>query len=132
MSTNENKPRRTFDQDVIDGAVKLVTLEGYSLAAAAKAMNVPYSTLRHWCQKQEGQGAPTTEKTRLAIRQAIQRRRPSAETRPHHSNRGGQYTSEAFQDLLRTLLIICSTSRTGCWYDNAVPGRIFRSLKRDL
>ena len=32
MSTNEKKPRRTFDQDFIDGAVKLVTQEGYSLA----------------------------------------------------------------------------------------------------
>ena len=46
MSTNEKKPRRTFDQDFIDGAFKLVTREGYSLAAAAKAVNVPYSTLR--------------------------------------------------------------------------------------
>ena len=40
MSTNEKKPRRTFDQDFIDGAVKLVTQEGYSLAAAAKAVDV--------------------------------------------------------------------------------------------
>ena len=30
MSTNEKKPRRTFDQDFIDGAVKLVTQEVYS------------------------------------------------------------------------------------------------------
>jgi transposase-like protein len=52
MSTNEKKPRRTFDQDFIDGAVKLVTQEGYSLAAAAKAVDVPYTTLRQWCQKQ--------------------------------------------------------------------------------
>ena len=40
MSTNEKKPRRTFDQDFIDGAVKLVTQEGYSLEAAAKAVDV--------------------------------------------------------------------------------------------
>ena len=52
MSTNEKKPRRTFDQDFIDGAVKLVTQEGYSLAAAAKAVDIPYTTLRQWCQKQ--------------------------------------------------------------------------------
>ena len=54
MSTNEKKPRRTFDQDFIDGAVKLVTQEGYSLAAAAKAVDIPYTTLRQWCQKQFG------------------------------------------------------------------------------
>jgi transposase len=35
------------------------------LAAAAKAVNVPETTLRQWCQKQAAQSAPTTEKTRL-------------------------------------------------------------------
>jgi hypothetical protein len=40
MSTNEKKQRRTFDQDFIDGSVKLVTSEGYSLAASVKAFNV--------------------------------------------------------------------------------------------
>ena len=50
MSINEKKPRRTFDQDFIDGAVNLVTQEGYSLAAAAKAVDVPYTTLRQWCR----------------------------------------------------------------------------------
>ena len=63
MSTNEKKPRRTFDQDFIDGAVKLVTQEGYSLAAAAKAVNVPYTTLRQWCQKQSAQSSPTSDKS---------------------------------------------------------------------
>ncbi len=29
MSTKEKKPRRTLDQKFIDGAVKLVTQEGY-------------------------------------------------------------------------------------------------------
>ena len=65
MSTNEKKPRRTFDQDFIDGAVKLVTQEGYSLAAAAKAVDVPYTTLRQWCQKQSVQSSPTSDKSRL-------------------------------------------------------------------
>jgi hypothetical protein len=36
MSTNEKKRRRTLDQDFIDGAVKLVAKEWYSLAAASK------------------------------------------------------------------------------------------------
>jgi hypothetical protein len=40
-STNEKEPRRAFDQYFIDGAVKLVTQSGYSLAAAAKAVDVP-------------------------------------------------------------------------------------------
>jgi transposase len=82
MSTNEKKPPRTFDQDLIDGAVKLVTREGYSLAAAAKAVNVPYSTLRQWCQKQEGQAAPTTEKNRLEQLEAEVRQLQSSSGRP--------------------------------------------------
>jgi transposase len=69
MSTNEKKNRRTFDQDFIDGAVKLVTQEGYSLAAAAKAVDVPYTTLRQWCQKQSAKesalGSPTSDKARV-------------------------------------------------------------------
>jgi transposase len=69
MSTNEKKPRRTFDQEFIDGAVKLVTQEGYSLAAAAKAVDVPYTTLRQWCQKQSAKvsamGSPTSDKARV-------------------------------------------------------------------
>jgi transposase len=69
MSTNEKKPSRTFDQDFIDGADKLVTQEGYSLAAAAKAVDVPYTTLRQWCQKQSAKesalGSPTSDKARV-------------------------------------------------------------------
>lgn len=67
MSANEKKPRRNFDQEFINGAVKLVTHEGYSLAAAAKAVNVPYSTLRQWYQKRSAQNSPTSDKARLEL-----------------------------------------------------------------
>ena len=77
---------------------------------------------------------PTTTVTEVitaAMRKAIQARRPSAGTLLHHSDRGCQYTSESFQDLLRTLQITCSMSRTGCCYDNAVAERFFWSLKHE-
>jgi hypothetical protein len=51
MSFNEKKTLRTLDQNCIDGAVKLVTREEYSLATASKAVNFPYSTLRQWYRK---------------------------------------------------------------------------------
>jgi transposase len=35
------------------------------LAAAAKAVDVPYTTLRQWCQKQSAQTTPTSEKARV-------------------------------------------------------------------
>lgn len=66
-----------------------------------------------------------------AMHQAIQTRRPTSGTLLHHSDRGCQYTSEAFQDLLRTMQITCSMSRTGCCYDNAVAERFFWSLKNE-
>lgn len=46
-----------------------------------------------------------------------------------HSDRGCQYTSQAFRDRLRHAGIIQSMSRTGCCYDNAVAESFFHSLK---
>jgi putative transposase len=72
-----------------------------------------------------------TEVITAAMRKAIQARKPSVGTLLHHSDRGCQCTSESFQDLLRTLQITCSMSRTGCCYDNAVAERFFWSLKHE-
>lgn len=49
----------------------------------------------------------------------------------HHSDRGSQYTSVAYQDLLKRFGMICSMSRkANCW-DNAPTERFFRSLKHE-
>ena len=66
-----------------------------------------------------------------ALRQAIENRRPAGEQLLHHSDRGSQYTSEAYQQTLKTLGIECSMSRTGDCYDNAVAERFFWSLKHE-
>jgi putative transposase len=66
-----------------------------------------------------------------ALRQAVESRRPDCRRLLHHSDRGCQYTSDAFQGILRTLGITCSMSRTGCCYDNAVMERFFWSLKHE-
>ena len=55
-----------------------------------------------------------------ALRSAIEKRRPEGSQLLHHSDRGCQYTSDAYQQTLKTLGITCSMSRTGCCYDNAV------------
>ncbi|MEE9311986.1 MAG: integrase core domain-containing protein, partial [Planctomycetota bacterium] len=49
----------------------------------------------------------------------------------HHSDRGCQYTSDAYQKTLQTLGIECSMSRRGNCYDNAVAERFFWSLKHE-
>ena len=72
-----------------------------------------------------------TELVSQALRQAIEQRRPDGKRLLHHSDRGCQYTSDAYQRTLRTLGIQCSMSRTGCCYDNAVMERFFWSLKHE-
>lgn len=73
----------------------------------------------------------TTPIVTAALRKAIESRRPERGTLIHHSDRGCQYTSDAFQKILRTMGITCSMSRTGCCYDNAVMERFFWSLKQE-
>ena len=65
-----------------------------------------------------------------ALRHAIESRRPSPGLL-HHSDRGCQYTSDVYQKTLRTMGIVCSMSRTGNCYDNAVMERFFWSLKHE-
>jgi putative transposase len=72
-----------------------------------------------------------TELVAQALRQAIESRRPNGRRLLHHSDRGCQYTSDAYQQTLRILGIDCSMSRTGCCYDNAVAERFFWSLKHE-
>ena len=72
-----------------------------------------------------------TELVAQALRQAIESRRPNGSQLLHHSDRGCQYTSDAYQQTLRILGIECSMSRTGCCYDNAVAERFFWSLKHE-
>lgn len=72
-----------------------------------------------------------TELVSEALRQAIESRRPNGRRLLHHSDRGCQYTSDAYQKTLSTLGITCSMSRTGCCYDNAAMERFFWSLKHE-
>jgi len=72
-----------------------------------------------------------TELVSAALRQAVETRRPTGQHLLHHSDRGCQYTSDAYQQTLRTLGIQCSMSRRACCYDNAVMERFFWSLKHE-
>jgi putative transposase len=60
-----------------------------------------------------------------ALRRAIEARRPVGSELLHHSDRGCQYTSDAYQRTLKAFGIECSMSRTGECYDNAVAERFF-------
>ena len=49
-----------------------------------------------------------------------------------HSDRGSQYASFAFLDLLRVLQIRQSMSDTGNCYDNACAEAFFATIKKEL
>jgi putative transposase len=64
------------------------------------------------------------------LRMALGRRQPAAGLL-HHSDRGSQYASHGYQDMLATHGIVCSRSRKAECLDNAVAERFFGSLKRE-
>lgn len=63
-----------------------------------------------------------------ALTMAVQQRRPAAGV-IFHSDRGCQYTSEAFRKTCEDFEVRQSMGRTGCCYDNAVAESFFHSLK---
>lgn len=65
-----------------------------------------------------------------ALRMAIGQRQPMAGL-ILHSDRGSQYASHEYQTLLKKHGIICSMSRKGNCWDNAVMERFFLNLKME-
>ena len=72
--------------------------------------------------------AMTAELVTDALVMAIWRRGRPRELL-HHSDRGSQYTSEAFQRLMGEHGVTCSLSRSGNVWDNAAMESFFSSLK---
>jgi putative transposase len=65
-----------------------------------------------------------------ALYMAIRQRKPAAGL-VHHSDRGSQYASDDYQDLLRQHGMICSMSKKGDCWDNAAMESFFGSLKTE-
>ena len=65
-----------------------------------------------------------------ALRMGVGRRRPGPGL-IHHSDRGVQYCSGDFRDLLTAFDMLCSMSRKGDCWDNAVAESFFGTLKTE-
>jgi len=65
-----------------------------------------------------------------ALTMAWFRKRPSPGL-IHHSDRGSQYASHAFQSRLKEYDMVCSMSRKGNCWDNAPTESFFNSLKNE-
>lgn len=72
-----------------------------------------------------------TELTLRALRMALEARHPD-EGLLHHSDRGSQYAATDYRRLLETRKIVCSMSRKGNCWDNAVTESFFGSLKSEF
>lgn len=66
-----------------------------------------------------------------ALKEAVTRQKPS-EGLIHHSDRGRQYASYAYQDLLKEYGLTARMSRKGRCYDNAYMESFFGTLKTEL
>lgn len=69
--------------------------------------------------------------TRRALQMALRRRRP-APALLHHSDRGSQYASQAYRELLFSHKAITSMSHKGEVLDNAPMESFFATLKKEL
>ena len=56
MSTNGKRKRRTFSEEFKRDAVNLVVVEGYTIAAAARAVNVLDGRCHQRCHQKLAQG----------------------------------------------------------------------------
>lgn len=70
-------------------------------------------------------------RTIKALELALKRRCPKVGLL-HHSDQGATYASEDYQDILDARGIVCSMSRRGNCYDNAVMESFFSTVKREL
>ncbi len=66
-----------------------------------------------------------------ALAMAIKNRKPQPGL-IHHSDRGVQYASFLFQNALQKAGMICSMSRKGNCWDNAVSESFFSTIKREM
>ena len=66
MPTNRKRKRRTFSEEFKRDAVNLVVVEGYTIAAAARAVNVLDGSLREWYRKYAPEPEPCGDDASVA------------------------------------------------------------------
>jgi transposase InsO family protein len=72
----------------------------------------------------------TEDLTLSALGMALKRRQPGPGL-IHHSDQGSQYTSQAYQALLKDHGIQASMNSAGAWYDNALVESFLSTLKSE-
>lgn len=125
-----NRLNRAFhaerpDEKWVADITYIATLEGWLFLALVVDI---------FTRKIVGWAMDTHLKTALveqALRMALLQRQPAYGTLLHHSDRGGQYASARYQQLLADHGITVSMSRAGEPYDNALIESCIGSLKTE-
>jgi len=110
------------DQKWVADITYIRTLEGWLYLAGI--MDLYSRRIVGWAMSER----IDTELVSQALNMALRHRQP-APGLLHHSDRGVQYASEAFQDILTRCGIECSMSRKGNCWDNAVQESFFGKVK---
>ena len=117
----DKQPERLWVSDI----TFIRTREGWMYLSAV--MNVKTRKIVGFSMRDE----LSQELVMAALRQAIESS-PPKEGLIHHSDRGRQYATYAYQGLLQKYNIVSSMSRKGRCYDNAYMESFFATLKKDL
>ena len=115
-----NAPNRVWVADI----TYIRTFEGWLYLAAV--MDLYSRKIVGWSMSK----TMTTDLAINALKMAIRNRRPSKGLM-HHSDRGVQYASNDYQEILNKYEMICSMSRKGNCWDNAVMESFFSTLKTE-
>jgi transposase InsO family protein len=113
------------DQVWVADITYLATGEGWLYLAAV--LDLCSRKVVGWCVADHLR----TELVSTALTRALQQRQPEPGL-VHHSDRGVQYASDAYQELLHEHEALPSMSRRGNCYDNAVMESFFGTLKTEL
>ena len=118
---DKNRTERVWASDI----TFIRTREGWLYLSAV--MNVSSRKIIGLSMSSELSQELTTD----ALRQAIAHQKPEKGL-IHHSDRGRQYATYTYQDILKRHGIASSMSRKGNCYDNAHIESFFATLKREL
>ena len=118
-------PTTAVDTTWVGDITYLPTREGFLYLAIV--LDLASRHVIGWAMRHTLEGAITYD----ALMMAIARRRPGAGL-VHHSDRGSQYAAHAYRALLAAHGMVCSMSRVGNCWDNAVAESFFGTLKREL
>jgi len=131
LAVAENVLDREFEQEAPDRVwladiTCIWTLEGWLYLAAV--LDAHSRKVVGWSMSHRMPTSLVLDALRMALgRRCVDQ----ATSLLHHSDRGSQYASGAYQDLLRQHNITCSMSRrANCW-DNAMMESFFATLKKE-